>query len=175
MIQRIIGSQDRYALKPRVTGEFEPQRVTCYTLALLLTRQILLSRVIYNSWPVQGKRVKDSGLKYSCVLLCEVALAVWSVMIFHISLFGSCAVSWVVVNVSLVVCSSKSPLADSPPICGFVFSVQLDEEGRSPGICMFIQVGIVLCSLVQVCYVFSNTQWLREESISLFDYLLFSC
>ena len=42
-------SQDRYALKPRVTGEFEPQRVTCYTLALLLTRQILLSRVIYNS------------------------------------------------------------------------------------------------------------------------------
>ena len=78
-------------------------------------------------------------------------------------------------NVSLVVCSSKSPLADSPPICGFVFSVQLDEEGRSPGICMFIQVGIVLCSLVQVCYVFSNTQWLREESISLFDYLLFSC
>ena len=40
-------SQDRYALKPRVNGEFEPQRVTCYTLALLLTRQILLSQVIH--------------------------------------------------------------------------------------------------------------------------------
>ena len=35
-------------------------------------------------------------------------------------------------NVSLVVCSSKSPLADSPPICGFVFSVHSDEEGRTP-------------------------------------------